>query len=235
MTDFDQVLENCLGELANGSSTLDECLLRYPEHSVQLQPLLRTAVHIARGQAVRPSATFKARTRAKLTLHMHANPRKRTPSSLVFWKFAISLSAIVLVLFLTGTAYAQSALPGDPFYRWKLVSERAWRLVSSDPIGTDIAIANRRIEEMNRVANDPILRAMALEGYREVVSRLQSELGPEALKQILPIFEFELEPIDDSGQPIPGPTMIIIEPIPKLPQSTAFPIPSLPSLPVPLP
>jgi len=199
MNDFEQVLEKCINELASGASTLDECLARHPEHAVQLRPLLLTVARVEMGNEVQPSAAFKARARANLTLHMQAHPRKRAWSGFAFWRLASVLAVLALAFLITGTVYAQGVLPGDPFYNWKLVSERVWRSVSPDHVNTDLAIANRRIGEMNVVANDPIRMARALEGYYEVVARLESEFDAETLESILP----PLDPFASPEQVIP--------------------------------
>ena len=236
MTEFDQILNDCLDEIESGASTLDECLKRHPEHAAQLEPLLRAAVRLERGRAVQPSAAFKARTRANLTRHMQANPLqgiRRGPFA--FWKFAASLGVILLALLITGTAYAQNTSPGDSLYSWKLASERIWRAVSPDPIQTDIGIANRRINEMNRFADDPLRRAEALEGYLEVVTRLESELDAETLEGILPIIDLELEPIEESQPPISTPTVPVTETPTQVSEGTAIPLPPLPSPKPPVP
>lgn len=204
MNDFDEILDRCLSDLSKGASTLDECLLRHPEHAIQLRPLLQTALHLERGGSVRPSDAFKAVARTKLTLHMQAHPRRNMGIQSHFWKYAAVCAALILALLVTGTAYAQNSLPGDLFYEWKLTSEHAWRTISPDPVRTDIAIANRRINEMNAVADDPVRKAQALENYLEVVNRLEGELDAEVLHQILPI----IEPIDAEA---PGETNLPIQ------------------------
>jgi hypothetical protein len=247
MTDFDEILDRCLDEIASGASNLDECLLRHPEHAAQLKPLLESAAHLHQGREVRPSAAFKARTRAQLTLHMQAHPRAKVRSGFVFWRLTTSLAVIILALLSTGTVYAQGALPGDPFYEWKRASEHVWRAVSPDPVGTDIALANRRIDEMNAVSEDPVRKAEALEGYWDVVTRLESELDAETLKNILPVVDVEQSPLkdskDDSKLPAPTPTSmptpvsaetaiqqteIIETPLPQLPE--IIPTIEIPSL-----
>lgn len=104
-----------------------------------------------------------------------------------FRKFAASLTALVVAFLAAGTACAQSALPGDAFYPWKLAGEKVWRMTSPDPIQTDIAIMNRRMDEMNAVADDPARKAQALAGYIEVATRLASELDAERLQEVLPM------------------------------------------------
>lgn len=202
MTEFEGIVEQCLLEMEQGAATADDCLARHPKHAAQLKPVLLTASLLTRGRGVQPSAAFEARARAKLTLHMQAHPRGRSQPGFMFKRFATGLIVVLLALLTTGTAYAQSALPGDLLYDWKLTSERAWRAVSPDPVAADIAIANRRISELNVVADDPRLRAQALEGYHEVVTRLESELDAQTLERILPV----MDPLEDSEQPTPIPT-----------------------------
>jgi hypothetical protein len=220
MTEFEQVLEQCLDDMDQGACNVDECLARHPEHAAQLKPILLIAAGLEQGRTVEPSAAFQARARAKLTLHMQAHPRRSRGSSSAFWRLATSLAMILLALLVTGTVYAQRALPGDLFYEWKLLSERAWRAVSPDPVRTDLLIANRRIDELNAVADDPLRRALALAGYHEVLTRLQSELDPETLEQILPPIDVEQAPIDVAPEPIE--TTLPSDP-------TAVSIPTLPT------
>jgi len=223
MTELEQIMKQCLLEMEQGAASVDECLARYPDHAAQLKPILITASHLTQGRGIQPSAAFKARARARLTLHMQAHPRRRSRFGFAFRRFATGLVVILLTLLATGTAYAQSALPGDLLYDWKLASERTWRAVSPDPIAADIAIANRRISELNSVAEDPIRRTRALEGYLDVVTRLETELDEETLKRILPV----IPAIEDSRQPTPVPA------VPSAPEGTHAPEPT--TLPEPTP
>jgi hypothetical protein len=238
MTEFEQVLEECLRDLEQGASTLDECLARHPGHAAQLGPILLAAARLEQGREVRPSAAFKARTRLRLTQHMQAHPRKRARFNSTSMRFAASLAAILLALLVTGTAYAQDALPGDVFYSWKLASESTWRAFSTDHVRTDLAIANRRINEMNAVSDDPLLSAEALKGYHEVVARLESELGPETLKSILPAIEPGEQLEESTSTPIPlftptpspSPSDEVDDIVTPQPGSTNVPPPALPKI-----
>src|SRR5262245_35313147 len=97
MTEFEQVLEQCLDDLEQGASNVGECLARHPQHAAQLKPILLTATLFEQGRTIEPSPAFKARARAKLTLHMQAHPRLRTTSAgFAFWRLATSLAMIVL-------------------------------------------------------------------------------------------------------------------------------------------
>lgn len=185
MTEFEEVLQECLHDLEQGVSSVDECLGRHPEYAQELEPILLVSESLERAGQAPISDVFKARVRARLIQEMHAHPptSRLKPgtarSGFMFIRLAVSLTAILLALLVTGTAYAQSTLPGDTFYGWKLASEDAWRAVSADPIGTDLVIAERRVNELVVVRDDPALRAQALEEYLETVARLKSQAGPE--------------------------------------------------------
>ncbi len=203
MTEFEKILERCLLDLEMGIVNVDECLSRHPGHALQLKPVLFTHTSLERLGEARPSAAFKARVRARLTQGMQAHPRKSRQFNFAFIRLATNFAVIVLALLAAGTAYAQSTLPGDTFYEWKLVSENAWRAVSSDPVGTDLAIAERRVDELIAVGNDPALHAQALEAYLEVAARLKSEMNVENEALILQTLDSQFEELKESGIHVP--------------------------------
>jgi hypothetical protein len=235
MTEFEKILEQCLLDLEMGIANVDECISRYPGHAPQLGPVLLTHTSLARLGEARPSAAFKARVRARLTQEMKAHPRKSSRFSFAFMRLATNFAVIVLMLLLAGTAYAQSALPGNVFHGWKLASENAWRAVSSDPIGTDLAIAERRVDELIAVGNDPALRSQALEAYLEVTARLKSEMDAANEARILQALDSQIEELNESGIPVPQiideevlpqldePSPTLVEPVMTLPPVTEIP------------
>src|SRR5215216_7783576 len=119
MTEFEMVLQDCLLALEHGESNVGECLSRYPKFALQLEPILLTSLDLERGREARPSAAFKARVRAKLTREMQAHPRRSIRFNFMFMRMATNIAVILLALLGAGTAYAQSAMPGNPFYPWK--------------------------------------------------------------------------------------------------------------------
>lgn len=198
MTDLEQVLEDCLEDIESGASTLDECLARYPQYAAQLRPLLLAASRFDRGRAVKPSPVFKANTRAKLTKHMKSHPRRKR-GFLPIWSMAVSLVALMMTSVITGTVYAQGALPGDWFYDWKLTSEQAWRVVSRDPIGIDLKLADRRLNELVAVSSDPVLGERALKSYQKALSTLQSELNKDTQSRIQSVLKSQQQSLKNSG------------------------------------
>lgn len=203
MDNFDLILDNCLKEISSGASSLDECLARHPEHAAQLNPLLQTALKIERGRALQPSPAFKARTREELYAHMRAHPRRRVWTFSPVWRAAVSLAVLVIAFFVTGTAFAQSALPGESLYAWKLSSERAWRAVAPDKVAVDLSLADRRVGELTAIAADPARKAEALNGYVEVLTRLKSERDAQNSDRILPALKSHQEKLSKSGVSVP--------------------------------
>jgi len=203
MTEFENILEQCLLDLELGVSNVDECLSRHPGHAQQLKPVLGTHTSLERFGEARPSAAFKARVRARLTQQMQAHPRKSSLFNFAFMRLATNFAVALLVFLGAGTAYAQSALPGEPLYEWKLVSENAWRAVSSDPVRTDLEIANRRMDELIAIGNNTQLYVQTLEAYLEVTARLRAEMTAENEALILQTLDSQVEELKESGVPVP--------------------------------
>jgi hypothetical protein len=203
MNDIDEILDDCLEQISSGASTLDESLARHPEHSTQLRQLLQTALQVQRGSIVQPSAAFKSRTRMQLiSSQTHTPPHRRKMPLLT--RLAISFAAMLPAFFLvTGTAYAQTVLPGDFFYPWKITSEQAWRAFSNDPVSTDIALADRRVNEWIAVKDDPAQTTEALNRYLEVLMRLKSVDDMDTKVRILLILQAQQKLLQDVDLKIP--------------------------------
>jgi DNA-directed RNA polymerase specialized sigma24 family protein len=161
---FRRILEECLMRLLKGSFTLDECLLFYPEYATQLSPLLETALLLNLGREVESLPTFTAYTRSAMTQYMQSHPRQRRIVMPVIQRTALTFAVLIAALLVTGTAQAQSALPGEKFYTWKRASEQVWRVI----------LAERRLNEWIAVAKDPLRSASAKITYLEALTKLES-------------------------------------------------------------
>jgi hypothetical protein len=206
-TDFDSILEDCLQHLAQGE-TLQVCLAYYPEHAAELEPLLAAAARLKKnGAQVRPSPAFKARTREKLRAHMDAHPHERgmlLPRLSPTMRLAFSMAALLLVLgATTGMALAQFALPGELLYPWKLGSEAAWRTVSPDPVGVDLDLGNRRIDEALAVSDNADAQGIALHGYENVVTSLTHYTDSSVQQRIQAGLKNQQERLKNAGVTIP--------------------------------
>jgi hypothetical protein len=231
MTEFEKILEECLREVEQGHSNIDQCLRRYPKYAQQLEPVLLTSAYLQHGSEARPSAAFKGRVRSKLIRQMYARPRKPARPGFMFMRLVGSLAAMILALLIAGTAYAQGVLPGSTFYPWKLASENAWRTVSSNPAETDLAIAQRRLDELIAVRNDSVLYAQALQAYLEVSARLKSEIDTGNEARILTALDAQVEELNQSGIALPSIDQSVV---PPADEPTLIPVPSPTVTPLPI-
>ena len=54
---WDNILNECVERLLRGE-TVEQCLESYPEHAVELEPLLRTVLVVNRAADIRPDPGF---------------------------------------------------------------------------------------------------------------------------------------------------------------------------------
>jgi hypothetical protein len=96
-------------------------------------------------------------------------------------------------------------MPGDSFYGWKITSEQALRVVSQDRVGVDLLVAERRMTEYLLVADDqdPDRGRRALDGYGEVLVRLQSETDDRTRGRIVPVLNRHADSLKGSGITLP--------------------------------
>jgi hypothetical protein len=200
MNDFETIFDESWNEIESGESTMDEVLARHPEHRAQLSPLLQTASKLARTKDVAaPSPSFRARNRTQLNRYMQENPQMKRVSP-VFWRLTITLVSMLLAFIVSGTVFAQSALPGDVFYDWKLGSENAWRMVSPDRLGTDLTLSNRRVNELVALSGDEIRRTRALEDYQRLLIRFKDAKDQD---RVVIVLQSQWEFLNDAGVSVP--------------------------------
>lgn len=200
--ELETILDICLNQIEDGESNVDKCLALYPEQAAQLEPLLKAATKLSRGREVIPDPAYKARTRAQLSIYMQQNPQRKRVSP-VIWRFAIGLATMLLVFLATGTSFAQQALPGDRLYDWKLTSENVWRMTSSDQLGVDITLSNRRVSELVVVSGDQMLRAQAVENYQKLLVKFNATESEKDRARILPVLRAQHESLIKAGVSVP--------------------------------
>jgi hypothetical protein len=206
-SNLDLILEDCLEHLAQGE-TLQACLSRYPQQAAALEPLLIAAGRLEEeGAQVRPSPGFKSRTRSRLYAHMDAHPRKRPQFGFLHFspmlRLMSALAAVLIACTVTGTALAQTALPGDILYSWKLTSEQAWRTISPDPVGVDLARGDRRIDEAVAVSANEDARGIALHAYQSIVNDLE-KYEASARERISNGLKTQQDKLKNSGLELPA-------------------------------
>ncbi len=200
--DLETILDTCLYQIEDGKSNIDECLARYPEHARELKPLLMTATKLARARDVAPDPSYKARARTQLNVYMQQHPQRKRVSP-ILWRFSIAVVTVLTLFLASGTAFAQSALPGDAFYNWKLTSEDVWRFTSADPLSVDISLSNRRVNELVVVSGDQARRARAIENYEKLLVKFSAERDPAKRERILPILRAQHEELIKAGISVP--------------------------------
>jgi hypothetical protein len=130
---------------------------------------------------------------------MKSSPQPKVRLPLYFWRMALNVAVLVFALLMTNTVFAQGALPGDSLYNWKLTSERVWRTVSADPLGTDLELSNRRINEYVAVGNDEARRARVLVSYNELLTRFKTEGNNNDQQRILVVLRSQQDSLHKIG------------------------------------
>jgi hypothetical protein len=200
--DLETILDTCLSQIEAGEATVEECLARHPDYATQLKPLLNAATKLARGRDVVPDPSYRMRARSQLNVYMQQHPQRKRVSP-VFWRFAVGLVTVTMLFLASGTAFAQQALPGDRLYNWKLTSEHIWRFTSSDQLEYDIALSNRRMNELMEVSHDEIRRAWAIQNYEKLLIKFRSADDATDRERILSVLRVQHEALIEAGILVP--------------------------------
>lgn len=203
MNEFDEILEQSLDKIASGESTPEECLARHPKEAAELEPYFRSVELLQRGRAVAPSLFFAARLRSELMQKTQATPPPTRRLPVFFRQMALNLGVLFLMFGLVGTAFAQGSLPGETLYGVKLATESVWRVVTTDPVGTDLQIADRRVNEYVVVSRDEVRRARVLTGYHDVLVRFQTQQDEKEKERILQVLKSQQDSLRKEGLAIP--------------------------------
>lgn len=121
---IEEIVDRCIEEIRRGRATVEECLLRYPEHRRGLEPLLRAAAAMSAlprgGQATAPDPRQRLAFMAALRETTQERRRRRLPPLPVLFgagafrvvgpAFALAALAVALVLGGGGTPAAASTL-----------------------------------------------------------------------------------------------------------------------------
>jgi hypothetical protein len=164
--DFDQILNSCLDRLHDGDS-LDSCLASYPSHAEQLEPLLRTSLHLHTSEG--PVMSGKGFTAGEaLLLNRATELRARQPktssprrkgfvSGLMGSTRRLILATVAGMVLLcsvlgAGTVSAASgSLPGSPLYPVKRATESVVSSLAPSPqlrARAHLNWAERRLREV---------------------------------------------------------------------------------------
>lgn len=200
--ELERTLDDCVRQIQSGAWTVAECLRRYPALADELKPMLEAALRVGEGRALRPTAAYKTRARRQLLDFAQAHPRRGPLMSTAGFRLVAAMVVVLAILLLAGTAYAQSALPGESFYGWKLTSEKAWRSVAPDPVAVDLSLANRRASELTLVVQqkgESGREAQAFQDYYQSLQQLQTDANPSDTGQIMQLLESHRKTFQQAG------------------------------------
>jgi len=178
MADLQTALDDCLQALAQGEPRAN-CLEKYPAHAAELAKLLDSAAQIEAAREVAVPLEGRRRIGRRLQAHVRAHPRKppRRGWYVLSTRPALAFGLALVLLVSVTTATAQAALPGNVLYPVKLASEQVWRVFQPDGVGADLNRAERRVREMERVANDRDRVEQAGNAYVSVVENVVEHLA----------------------------------------------------------
>lgn len=156
----EELLANCIEEIRNGKSTIEDCTKRYPHLGNELRSLLEIA-NCLKPDEVTPSLQFKERVKIHLFDDItSATAKESRPLSrwyqLTTAKILASVSIAVLILVIAGgsTVYAaQSSLPGDTLYPVKTGVENLQLAITTSPAvkaNLYLKFAQRRVGEVQQ-------------------------------------------------------------------------------------
>lgn len=204
MNEFDVILEECVDQITSGEATVAECLALYPHYWAQLEPILFTADFLMESrEEVMPTPFLRARIRGELNRRIKTSQRRNSKTNMLFWRMALNVAVLLFALVMTNTLFAQGALPGETLYDWKLTSEELWRTVTVDPLGTDLMISDRRIDEYVAVSQDEQRRAEVLVGYNRLLVRFREESNEQDKARILQALKSQRDSLRKVGLSIP--------------------------------
>jgi hypothetical protein len=153
-SDLNSAFDDCIDRLADGYS-VDDCLRRYPDLAASLRPMLEAGL-LARRALYPASEVAQAQYRvhlrvaqatadvAPLAVNRRAAPARR-------WLSMVATLIVVFAALLAGAAFgADSSLPGDTLYPFKLMTESV-RLALSNNSALSEQFARRRTDEIKQL------------------------------------------------------------------------------------
>ena len=123
---FDEIFDECVDRINHGEG-LEECLASYPEYAEELEPALRTLLHVCGAYSFSPSSSAKMKAKRQFQAalgKLEQERRERRPVSpkLFGWSRAWVTVAAVLVLAVIGYFGLRPVLfPGEPLSQGNFV------------------------------------------------------------------------------------------------------------------
>ena len=224
--EFENILTECLDRLMKGED-IESCLARYPEHAVELEPLLKTALEARTAAAVKPRAEFRQRAGYEFQKAISEMPSKTTRGSFRWQLRWVVPVAVVLVLLSGGAGTvvaATNSLPDSPLYQVKLATEAiqlAFTFSEQGKAELYARFVDYRVEEIVRMAEEG-----KLEQVEQATERMNNQLLAIANLQFnggttteKGMFALEAPPVgtQSPSTTVPAPTLAIPAPTTSTP------------------
>lgn len=152
---FNDILDACLERLARGD-TLEQCLTSYPEHTAELEPLLRTAAATRQAVMVVPRAEARTTGWEQISAALReAKPARSSIFAAPRWAIAIAVLAVFFVISGAMVSVAAGSLPDSSLYPVKLATENVqltFTFTKFDKTELLVKLADRRVSEITAMA-----------------------------------------------------------------------------------
>lgn len=167
---FVEALNHSIDRLNVGESAAD-CLLRYPQYTAELAPLLEVGQVVRRAQ-VDADEAVRARERQRVRFERALNQpwsSQRAYSQRALGRLVAS--AVLILALLGGGAglLAESSLPGDMLYNVKLWTESVRVTLTNYDPNVQAAFAARRIKEARQLVQLQRIAEMTFTGTVQAV------------------------------------------------------------------
>lgn len=156
--EFDDILNECIERVLKGE-TIESCMASFPEHSAELEPLLRTAITTWNATEIQPRPEFRQRAANDFQAAIRDLKTRRT-GTFVWQVRLVTVLSVIVVILMAGTstvAAASNSQPDEPLYGVKLFTEDV--RVALTPSATSKAelyaqFADTRVSEIIKMADE---------------------------------------------------------------------------------
>jgi len=158
--EFENALDECLERLLVNDETVEQCLRSFPEHTDELEPLLKTVLAIKKASAIQPRPELRDKARYQFYSALQVMEPKK--SRLVFdwqplWPIVVAISLVILLAGGGTVAAAVGSMPNELLYPVKLATEQAQLVLTPSALGKAehyVKLADRRVLEIVRMAGE---------------------------------------------------------------------------------
>lgn len=185
--EMDSIVDELAAQVAAGWLTAEEAAMRHPELAERLLPMLHLTERLS--TAGHPSLDRSARVRilSQVLANVPETGRDQILRSTrhvaafqMVWLRSLAAMLVAVVFSTSSLVAAQSALPGEPLYPFKHVSEEAQMALTlpEERSTLHIAMAERRLDEVERLASHGSIHPDALQALStETQAAVQSAEG----------------------------------------------------------